>query len=149
MQSAGIRGFEFPTSTFNFVLNSPVTSVRTDFSLALVSPNNSSHRRSRSRGGSLDRRAKNIDRRLSHSSSPPTTKTSQHEPGPGLGQGPEDSKLQDVELTVENNVFHSDMITKVTKIIDDCKALGIGQDIVLPRVSNSPSLWTRILLNAT
>jgi hypothetical protein len=144
MLSAEAQGFDsLPTSTFNFVLESPVTPVRTAFSPAPTSPNNLSHRRVRSRGRSLDRRTKNRDLRLSHSSSPPTTKTSQHEPSPGLGHGQADFKVQDVKLTVENNVFHSKMITEVMKVIDDCNAMGIGKSVELPRVSNSSNPCAR------
>lgn len=150
MLSAEVQGIDgLPTSTFNFVLKSPVTPVRPTFSPAPASPNISSHRRVRSRGRSLDRRTKNTDRLLSHSCSPPTTKISQVEPREGLDHGQEGFKVQHVELTVEKNLFHSNMIDKVMKVIDDCKALGIGQDIELPRVSNSSNLCARILLTAT
>jgi len=144
MLSSEVQGFDsLPNSTFNFAPKSPMTPVRIALSPAPESPNNSIHRRIRSRGRSLDQRTKNIDRQLSRSRSPSTTKISQHEPSLGLGHGPEDFKVQNVEFTVEKDFFHSEKTTQVMKVIDDCRELGIGQDIDLPRVSNNSNLCAR------
>jgi hypothetical protein len=144
MLSAEGQGFDsLPNSAFNFVPKSPVAPVRMTLSPAPASPNNSIHRRVRSRGRSLDQRTKNIDRQLSRSRSPSTTKTSQHEPSLGLSHGPEDFKVQNVEFAVEKDFFHSEKTTQVMKVIDDCKELGIGQDIYLPRVSDNSNLCAR------